>query len=138
MRGHLPWVLAAAFALGIIVTIIGVEMIPPGSGGPPTAAKVVVATGLTLVIASLLIAAGWIAVAVISAALKERRRYRAWKATLTPEELNLVRMAEAAAMFATGVALHHKMRAHHKAVNARLTDTQVHGFGPPWDGTPRG
>ena len=60
-----------------------------------------------------------IVAAIVRAAAAEHQRYRAWKASLTPEQRLAVELAEAAAATATAIALWE----HHKAVDARLTSS---------------
>jgi hypothetical protein len=59
----------------------------------------------------------WLGAAVVRAAAAERQRYRAWKATLAPEQRMAVELSETAALTAAAVAWHQ----HHKRLDARLS-----------------
>jgi hypothetical protein len=56
---------------------------------------------------------------ITRAVATEHRRYREWKAALTPEQRAAVGLAEAAALTAAAIA----MWEHHKRVDARLTSS---------------
>jgi hypothetical protein len=64
--------------------------------------------------------------AIAHVAAGEHRQYRAWKASLPPEERMAVELAEAAALTAAAIAWHE----HNKRVDARLTSS-VMGYTMP-------
>jgi hypothetical protein len=70
--------------------------------------------------------------AIAPAAAAEHQRYRAWKASLTPEQRSAVELAEAVAATAAVIA----MWEHRKQVDARLTSS-VMGYTMPGGQTPR-
>ena len=62
---------------------------------------------------------GWIVTEVVKFSAQQHRRYREWKASLTPEQRAAADLAEAAAITAAAVA----MWKHHKRTDARLTSS---------------
>jgi hypothetical protein len=62
---------------------------------------------------------GWVVLQVVKFSAQQHRRYREWKASLTPQQRAAADLAEAAAMTAAVVA----MRQHHKCTNARLSSS---------------
>jgi hypothetical protein len=72
--------------------------------------------GLIFILMPLWAGIGWAVTQVVKFSAQHHRRYRAWRAGLTPQQRAAVDLAEAAAMTATAVA----MRQHHKHTNARL------------------
>ena len=73
--------------------------------------------GAALILLPLIIAALWLVIVIARMAAAEHRRYRAWKATLPPEQRTAVELAEAAALTVAAIAWHE----HNKRVDARLT-----------------
>jgi len=67
----------------------------------------------------LLAGAAWLLAAILRAAATEHQRYRAWKASLTPEKRAAVELAETAAAATAAIA----MWEHHKRVDAWLTSS---------------
>src|SRR5579859_2847620 len=60
--------------------------------------------GAALILLPLIIAALWITARIAGMAAGEHSRYRAWKATLPPEQRTAVELAEAAALTAAAIA----------------------------------
>ncbi|HEY6310704.1 MAG TPA: hypothetical protein VIY52_07840 [Streptosporangiaceae bacterium] len=73
--------------------------------------------GVVFILTPLWAGIGWIVTEVVKFSVQQHRRYRAWKASLTPQQRAAVDLAEAAAI-TTAVAA---MREHHKRTDARLT-----------------
>jgi hypothetical protein len=122
--------LLGSFLLGIPLTVTGILRNVPDGGPDGYRGAPLIAAGLVMILMPLLVLAVRIIIDVIKLIIAESRRYRAWKRTLSPEELAWVNAAEVAATWAAAGYLHHKMHARHKEVAARLAQTQVHGFGP--------
>ena len=78
--------------------------------------------GVVFILMPLWAGIGWVVTEVVKFSARQHRRYRQWKASLTPQQRAAVDLAEAAAMTAAAVA----MREHHKRTNARLPQ-QRHG-----------
>jgi hypothetical protein len=72
--------------------------------------------GVVFILMPLWAGIGWVVTQVVKFSVQQHRRYRAWKASLTPQQRAAVDLAEAAAMTAAGIA----MRQRHKRTNARL------------------
>ena len=72
--------------------------------------------GVVFILMPLWAGIGWVVTEVVKFSAQQHRRYREWKASLTPQQRAAVDLAEAAAMTAAAVA----MREHHKRTNARL------------------
>jgi len=62
---------------------------------------------------------GWVVTEVVKFSAQQHRRYREWKASLTPQQRAAVDLAEAAAMTAAAIA----MQERHKRTDARLTSS---------------
>ena len=62
---------------------------------------------------------GWVVTRVVKFSAQQHRRYREWKASLTPQQRAAADLAEAAAMTAAAVA----MWQHHKRTDARLASS---------------
>ena len=73
--------------------------------------------GVVFILMPLWAGIGWVVTETVKFSAQQHRRYRAWKASLTPQQRAAVDLAEAAAMTAAVVA----MRQHHERTNARLT-----------------
>jgi hypothetical protein len=113
------------------VVIVGIIICVAGSGGgnpeatPDLAAEI---PGAIMIIVPLLTAVVAVIIGIGRAAIRDARRYAAWKRTLTPQQLAQVHLIEAAALTAGAVAAHEWMnrpeaRLHREA----LTYSQVHG-----------
>ena len=72
--------------------------------------------GVVFILMPLWAGIGWVVTEVVKFSAQQYRRYREWKASLTPQQRAEVDLAETAAMTAAAVA----MRQHHKRTNARL------------------
>ena len=88
--------------------------------------------GVVFILMPLWTGIGWVVTEVMKFSAQQHRRYREWKASLTPQQRAAVDLAEAAAMTAAVVA----MRKHHKRTDARLTSS-VMGRTMPDGRTPR-
>lgn len=125
-----PAVLGAPVITGVALAVAGILRNDPcgcnsnGAAGAPLIAAGAVLAGIPLL--ALITAA---IIAVIREAARDYRQYQAWKATLSPEALGLVRVAEAAAIFGGTAIAQHELRRWGDRVNASVTETQVNGFG---------
>ena len=75
--------------------------------------------GVVFILMPLWAGIGWVVIEVVKFSAQQHRRYREWKASLTPQQRAAVDLAEAAAMTAAVIA----MREHHKRTDARLTSS---------------
>ena len=75
--------------------------------------------GVVFILMPLWAGIGWVVTEVVKFSAQQHRRYREWKASLTPQQRAAADLAEAAAMTAAAVA----MWEHHKRTNARLTSS---------------
>ena len=75
--------------------------------------------GVVFILMPLWAGIGWVVTQVVKFSAQQHRRYRVWKASLTPQQRAAVDLAEAAAMTAAAVA----MWEHHKRTDARLTSS---------------
>jgi len=75
--------------------------------------------GVVFILMPLWAGIGWVVTQVVKFSAQQHRRYREWKASLTPQQQAAADLAEAAAM--TGAAI--AMREHHKRTDARLTSS---------------
>jgi hypothetical protein len=118
---------AAAGAEGLGVALIGwgnhlsaqdynYDVVPWGCWGAFFIALPFIAGAIRLLAAIAHVAAG------------EHRQYRAWKASLPPEERMAVELAEAAALTAAAIAWHE----HNKRVDAQLTSSVMGYTMPDW------
>jgi hypothetical protein len=82
--------------------------------------------GTFFIAVPVIMGATWLLAAMVRAAAAEHRRYRAWRASLTPEQRAAVELAEAVAATAAAIA----MWEHHKGTGARLTGS-VMGYTLP-------
>lgn len=118
-------ILTWSFLLGIPVLITGFLRNVPDNGPNAYRGAPLIAAGLVMTLIPTLITAIWLFVVILKLAIEEHRRYRAWKATLSPQERFAVDMAEAAAMWAQ----HLRLREHHKRVQHKNTVSAL-GYDP--------
>jgi hypothetical protein len=74
--------------------------------------------GIVFILIPLWAGIGWVVTQVVKFSAQQHRRYREWKASLTPQQRAAVDLAEAAAMTAAAA-----MRQRHKRTDARLTSS---------------
>ena len=72
--------------------------------------------GVVFILMPLWAGIGWVVTKVVNFSAQQHRRYREWKASLTPQQRAAADLAEAAAMTDAAIA----MWEHHKRTNARL------------------
>ena len=72
--------------------------------------------GVVFILMPLWAGIGWVVTKVVNFSAQQHRRYREWKASLTPQQRAAADLAEAAAMTDAAMA----MWEHHKRTNARL------------------
>jgi hypothetical protein len=82
--------------------------------------------GVVFILMPLWAGIGWVVTEVVKFSAQQHRRYREWKASLTPQQRAAAGLAEAAAMTVAAVA----MRKRHKRTDARLTSS-VMGYTMP-------
>jgi hypothetical protein len=73
--------------------------------------------GVVFILMPLWAGIGWVVTRLVKFSAQQHRRYRQWKASLTPQQRAAVDLAEAAAMTAAAVA----WREHNKRTNARYS-----------------
>jgi hypothetical protein len=119
----------ASWALGIFLVAWNNHLgdVNPGYNYAPGEAW-----GAFFILAPFIAGAVWVLVQVAEIAAAEHRRYREWKASLTPQQRMAVELSETAALTAAAVAWHK----HNKQVDARLTSS-VMGWTMPDGVTPR-
>jgi hypothetical protein len=119
----------ASVLLGLILAVTGFEMDGQaaglGDGGMPGGWPL--AIGLTMFLVPLLAGAGWLLVEFAKFSAEEARQCRAWKKTLTPQELMAVNMAEAGLMLAAHEHMKKTNREHREWHTARVVG------GAAWD-----
>jgi hypothetical protein len=82
--------------------------------------------GVVFILMPLWAGIGWVVIEVVKFSAQQHRRYREWKASLTPQQRAAADLAEAAAVTAAAIAL----REHHKRTSARLASS-VLGYTMP-------
>jgi hypothetical protein len=119
----------ASWALGIFLVAWNNHLgdVNPGYNYAPGEAW-----GAFFILAPFIAGAVWVLVQVAEIAAAEHRRYREWKASLTPQQRMAVELSETAALTAAAVAWHK----HNKQVDTRLTSS-VMGWTMPDGVTPR-
>jgi hypothetical protein len=113
------WIAAGAGLFGIVFCIGGA---PDGTQIESPANGPLIAIGVTLILAGIIIAA----TAAIKIARIQQRRYLAWKATLTPQQRLAADIAEVAALAAGAYAVHEGLQHWGERTDARTATMRGH------------
>lgn len=137
MKKILMLALTSSLILGVITCIVGFLRNDPSGDGYGEAGKPLVIAGAIMTGVPVIVFWLIFVTFVVRQLSASARAYRAWRQTLSPDQLAKVRIAEAATlaggMLMAGHELH-RLREWERASDARVTQTQVSGFGPPWSG----
>ena len=90
--------------------------------------------GIFLIVAPIVLGLGWAAVVFLRMIAAQWRRYKAWKATLSPADRARAEAAEIAALWAGWGAVHYGMKAHSRRANEQIAAMRArmnrYGHGP--------
>jgi len=133
--GYLLIALVAGWLIGLMLVVLGALSNDPSGSYPNQngyAGVPFIIAGVIFIVLPSLAMAAYALVKVTQFTIAGEKQYRAWKRTLTPEQLTAVRLAETAALLTVSAEAHRKFREHHKQVAAKQAEFAVHGPKEPW------